>query len=233
MTMHKVRVVAVDVGSVARLNDSRFGWVARDCRFDGGSVEHIDKVGCGRRPDELPEIIDSALRDGGLVALGMECPLLLPVPADWRDLGRARVGDASHAWSASAGACSMATGLVQLAWLLHEVARRGGEMGATTRPDRWCTAAPLLLWEAFVSGTAKTDRSSRGHIADAGAAVQAFLMRIDRLTVADADDVHLGGHRGLNLAAVAALHAGLCIPRDELDAPLPVVCATATPPSAS
>ena len=116
----------------------------------------------------------------------------------------------------------MATGLAQLAWLLHEVATHK-QIRATTQPGRWSTDVPLLLWEAFVSGIAKTDRGLDGHITDARAAARGFVARLHRLLAADASDVHVGDHRAFNLAAAAALHAGLRIEPDELAAVLLVI----------
>jgi hypothetical protein len=142
-----------------------------------------------------------------------------PSPPNGKNLGRGRVGEPGRAWSATAGASSMATGLAQLAWLLHEMATRV-DVRVTTQPGRWSTEAPSLLWEAFVSGTAKADRGPDGHIADARAAARGFATRIHRLLAADASDVHVGDHRAFNLAAAAALHAELRIEPDEIAATL-------------
>ncbi|MGH3734397.1 MAG: hypothetical protein ACRDT6_02040 [Micromonosporaceae bacterium] len=223
MGVPRVRVVAVDVGSVTT---SRFAWVAWDCSpatGDGPATEILE-ADAGRDPAGVPDIISAALHDGHLVALGMECPLLLPVPAAWQNLGKGRIGEPGRAWSAAAGASSMATGLAQLAWLLSEVAARA-DVRATTQPGRWSTDTPLLLWEAFVSGATKTDRGPDGHITDARAAARGFVSRIHRLLAADASDVHVGDHRAFNLAAAAALHAELRIEPDELAGTLLVISA--------
>ncbi|WP_030438266.1 hypothetical protein [Actinoplanes subtropicus] len=65
-----------------------------------------------------------------------------------------------------------------------------------------------------------------GHITDARAATRGFVTRLHRLLAADASDVHLGDHRGLNLAAAAALHAGLRIDPEELAATLLIISGT-------
>ncbi|GHJ49019.1 hypothetical protein Cs7R123_63610 [Catellatospora sp. TT07R-123] len=118
----------------------------------------------------------------------------------------------------------MATGLDQLAWVLQEVATRT-PVHATTQPGRWSPDTPLLLWEAFVSGAAKTDLSQDGHITDARAAARSFACRAHQPPAPDASDINVGDHRPFNLAAAAALHAGLRIEPDELSAALLVISA--------
>lgn len=112
----------------------------------------------------------------------------------------------------------MGTGLVQLAWLLGEVKRQCGRIGATTQPATWSDRVPLLLWEAFVSGASKTDRGPEGHVVDARAAAQAFIVRSTRLD--ELCEVHVGAHGSFNLAAAAALQAGLTIDPAEIASPL-------------
>jgi hypothetical protein len=216
-----VRVVGVDVGSVSHRSGSRFAWAAFDCAIrDADASLACQEVGTGRDPASAVAAIGEALRAGRLVALGMECPLLVPVPADWRDLGRGREGEAQRAWSAGAGPAAMATGLVQLAWLLRELAS-GGQVRATTQPGRWSQAQPLLLWEAFVSQSAKTGTGEDAHLADARAAVRAFISGLP--ATSGRSDVHVGDHRALNLAAVAAAHAGIRIDPAELASNLLIV----------
>ena len=111
----------------------------------------------------------------------------------------------------------MGTGLVQLAWICRETRRAYGPVGTTTQLAGWSTVHPLLLWEAFVSAGAKSDRSSTGNAADAKLAVDDFTNRwtTQRLE----SDVHVGDHRPFNLAEVAATHAGFQIEADELSMP--------------
>ncbi|MGH7619689.1 MAG: hypothetical protein ACREPM_20945 [Gemmatimonadaceae bacterium] len=63
-------------------------------------------------------------RAGIPIALGFECPLFLPVPSTAVSLGAARQGEGNRAWSAGAGAGSLATGLVQVAWIARELKAR-------------------------------------------------------------------------------------------------------------
>jgi len=98
-------------------------------------------------------------------------------------------------------------------------------VAVTTQPARWSSDTPLLLWEAFVSGNAKTDRGPNGHIADARAAARAFAARSARLD--ELGDVHVGDHGSFNLASAAAMQAGLTIDLDEIRATVLVVAARA------
>jgi hypothetical protein len=59
----------------------------------------------------------------------------------------------------------MATGLVQLAWLLHGL-NTGSRARVTTQPSRWTQTTPLLLWEAFVSDRAETTADPDAHLDD-------------------------------------------------------------------
>ena len=205
-------IAAVDVGSIRR---QRFAWSALDLETTSSAVG-------GTHPTELVESLVSRLADGHQVALGFECPLVLPVPDAAEHLGAARVGEPTRAWSASAGASAMATGLVQLAWVLKHI----GTVQATTQPARWSPDTPLLLWEAFVSGDLKTRTAGpTGHRDDADSAVRGFVARLDDLD--RLGDVHLGHRAPLNLAAAVALQAGLSISTDEIAMQLLIVSGTA------
>jgi hypothetical protein len=129
--MGVVLVVAVDVGSIRH---HRFAWSAQAVGAEGGTAD-------GRDPDTLVCHIETALLAGERVALGFESPLVVPVPEASCELGAARVGEPGRAWSASAGASVLATGLVQLAWTL----RRLAPVAVTTMPQRWSGDVPLAV----------------------------------------------------------------------------------------
>jgi len=158
--MIQLLVACADVGSVARGN---FGWA--DC--DGSS---------GTRPSELAEKVAAALSGHRPVALGFECPLFVPLPDAEFDLGRSRIGEGTRSWSASAGCSALATGLVQAVWTLREIRKQcprsvGAHLGWSTFKE---DGGGLLLWEAFVSGSAK----GSGHVDDAAIAVRAFKKKL-------------------------------------------------------
>lgn len=201
--------IGVDIGSVRR--PGGFAWSAPD-----GTPRGSDD------PSTLGVLLVETLNSGGRVALAMECPLSIPTPSvdgeAWRDLGRGRQGDGNRAWSAGAGAGSLATGLVQLTWLLRYLAEYCPmPPTVTTQPER-LDDAQLFLAEAMVTSDGKPEPIDglQDH-ADAVAAAR----RLEELLTAHASgavesDVVCRPHRPFNLAAAAALHAGLCIDPDEL-----------------
>jgi hypothetical protein len=221
-TNDPLRVVAVDVGSV-REDRPNFAWCAVDVEAGVNRRLRTD-AGAGSNPAGAADAVTDAIRRGFRVGLGFESPLVLPVPDSWNLLGRGRTGEGGHAWSAGAGATVLGSGLVQLAWVLRQVVL-SSPVPATTQPDRWSSECPLLLWEAFVTGPAKSRASDIGHDGDAVAAANAFVDSLDELHQLGA--VNLGEHRAFNLAVAAALHAELTIDPGELHLPLRVVVAPA------
>jgi len=155
MTNHLLTACA-DIGSVAAGN---FGWWSSD----GES---------GRELSTLAESIADALNDERPVALGFECPLFVPFAENELQLTRARPGEGNRPWSAGAGCGALATGLVQVAWVLRAI--RASLKSPRTAHLDWeafnKSRSGLFLWEAFVSGK---DKSST-HVADAQTAGEAF-----------------------------------------------------------
>jgi hypothetical protein len=210
-TPSRIQVFGVDVGSVRRKGG--FSWASADASQRGQDD-----------PSQLGDAVVSAIDTGRQVALAFECPLSVPVPAvdgtGWTDLGRARAGEGNRSWSAGAGTGALATGLVQLAWLLHHVAARAGrEVRATTQPNAFLAGrANLLLAEAMVTSDGKPEPVD-GHQdhADALAAAR----RLEEMVLVAASgtlvsDVSCLPHRALNLAASAAMHAGVLVDPAEL-----------------
>lgn len=167
MTNHLLTACA-DIGSVAGGN---FGWWTSD----GTS---------GREPSTLAASISAELNRNRMVALGFECPLFVPLAEDESQLTRARPGEGGRAWSAGAGCGALATGLVQVAWVLRAI------QSALTSPrmahldwEAFTNAqSGLFLWEAFVSGAGK----SSTHVADAQAAGEAFIQALPNPVTANA-----------------------------------------------
>ncbi|WP_156741145.1 hypothetical protein [Occultella aeris] len=209
------RVVAIDVGSVR----TNFAWAGLD-------LPERRPVGAGGRyPEGAALAVLEALVGGVPVALGFEAPLMVPVspvgPVDgWITLGQARQGETadgrSRPWSAGAGSGALATGLVQMAWMLERIGSAFPGLPCTTRPEAWLAgAATLLVWEAFVSGTGKPVPSGiTQHAADAAAAADTFADRLEEATLSTSDVVCTPAS-SFNLAAAAAAYAGLGIAADE------------------
>ncbi|MGV9229863.1 hypothetical protein [Streptomyces nigra] len=214
MKLSAACVVAVDVGSV---RTGSFAWAAVD--MPGRTL-----TAHGDDPAGAAGALSAALTDGASAVLALEAPMSVPVPGDWKLLGKGRTGEGNRAWSASAGAGALATGLAQGAWLLAEVARALPGLAATTQVPRWRGAAdggaPLLLVEAFVSGEGKPVPTALGpHAADAEAAARAVAARLageDGTDGTDGTDMTCAPQRAFSLLAAQARWAGLAVAGDEL-----------------
>lgn len=217
----RCRVVAIDVGSVR----GNFAWAALD-------LPSRQTVGPGGAdPDGAAMAVLNALNDDVPVALGFEAPLMVPVsPVEddgWRTLGQARRGESSggrsRPWSAGAGSGALATGMVQVAWILERLGAAVPGLSCTTQAASWLDgAADLFVWEAFVSGTGKpVPAGISQHAADAGAAADTFATRLEESQLS-MSDVSCEPSSSFNLAAAAALYAGLSIQADEIRAPIQV-----------
>jgi hypothetical protein len=95
----------------------------------------------------------------------------------------ARHGDGNRAWSAGAGSGALATGIVEVAWLLQELRRRWPRGSAHLDWGTFSDAGRgLFLWEAFVTDRAK----AATHADDAAVAVAAFRDALPDPTSANA-----------------------------------------------
>ncbi len=206
-----VVIYCADIGSVPR---NRFGWA----RSDPAAAE-IERHRGGTEIVDLVNAVAVDLEAGCAVALGFECPLFVPVPEDPLRLGAARSGEAARTWSASAGASSLATGLVEIAWILSEIRRR---LPAATAFLDWQEFAAagrgLFLWEAFVSAGAKATT----HVDDATVAVAAFNEALPDPIAANA----VAAERPLSLLGAALVWSGWSDDGDLLHAPCLVIKAT-------
>lgn len=193
--MHRLLIVCADVGSIKNGN---FGWADSD-----GAK--------GVKPSSLAAKVSAALYESRPVALGFECPLYLPLPGEELNLGRSRDGEGSRPWSAGAGCASLATGLVQAAWILREIRKLSVcTVGAHLNWDNFESAGSgLLLWEAFVSRAGK----GSGHIDDAALAVKAFKAKLPR------PKTDLQAPNPLSLAGCALLWSGWLISSEALRQP--------------
>jgi hypothetical protein len=185
-------VFCADVGSVKSGN---FGWARSEPR--GASlVEHE-----ASRPIALARAVAGELHAGRPVALGFECPLFVPVPVVDTALGAARKGEGNRAWSAGAGSGALITGLVQVAWVLAAIREQcPHERLHLDWPSFSAAARGLLVWEAFVTASAK----GQSHIDDATIAVAAFLGAMPDPTAAST----ITAERPLSLAGAAGVWGG-------------------------
>lgn len=149
------------------MKNGNFAWV--------GHLTNDEQV-VGSHPRELVESIVRVLRQNAPIALGFECPTFVPVPNDAAALGKGRHGEGSRPWSAGAGTGSLATGIVQIAWIAREVMRLHPPVEWTFDAEAFAQdPRGVLVWEAFISGAAKTS----SHHGDAEAAIECFVTALE------------------------------------------------------
>lgn len=205
--MQSVVAYACDVGSTRpdKKGHIPFGW-ARATIADSG-IEVIPG------DHDVEHCIHDIRRSAAThlpIALGMECPLYIPIPSSSTLLSCGREGEGSRSCFAPAGGYVAMLGLHQLAYILRSL--RGCGLRLHFDWSEWCTAATggdLLLWEAFVCSEAHADRTSEDSgIEDAQTAVHEFAVRYQAGALSS--DVGLrAGTEALSLAGCAALWAGL------------------------
>ncbi len=171
-------IYAVDIGST-RARPPSFAWASV-------RREAPETVVGGVAIDDLVAAMREDLARGRSVALGLEAPLFLPIPAASRDLSRGRVGEGNRSFAAPAGAAVTTLGMHQAAWVLRALRQVGaGSPVFTLDWRRWPPPEEtqlLFVWEAFVSGPAH----STEHVRDAATAAIAFLGAEESLSAANA-----------------------------------------------
>lgn len=210
--MRRTAVYVADAGSVARSN---FGWV----RADSAAPDATPAEG-----DSIERMVDGMLHDlrtGLGIALGFECPLFVPVPAEATALGKARSGECTKEtgnkpFTGSAGACAAMTGLVELAWALRRVHDELPSCAGTLDWGAFAGGrADVFLWEAFVSGKEK----GKSHASDASLGVRAFLASLPDPVAAS----RVQAVSPLSLVGATLLWAGLTSDPRVLHQPVPVL----------
>lgn len=203
-----LQVFCADIGSIAQ---ESFAWARR---IPGSDEEEVHEPGS---IESLARAVVFQLEQGHPVALGFEMPLFVPVPAESSRLGKARPCDVNAPpWSSGPGGTVMATGLAQVPWLLREIRESVTDASLYLRWDPFAAACRgLLLWEAFVSGSAK----GQTHEEDATIGMEAFCAQLPAPGDANADETE----RPFSLVAAAALWAGWELPSDELRSPCVLV----------
>ena len=133
------------------------------------------KTVLGDNIEVLASAVAGTITSGAKVALGFECPLY--APRSRRPNARctkARTGEGNRSWSAGAGCGALATGLVEVSWLLNQI---------RANTPKICGSL-VLSWKAFEnsdgglslwdsSGPAKPG-SSRGHRSRAESGCKTF-----------------------------------------------------------
>ena len=187
--MGQIAICCADVGSVQRGN---FGWASLRTPADADQTS----------PRSLARFVTRRLNANQKVALGFECPLWVPVADKPQDLTRARCGEGNRAWSASAGAGSLATGLTEVTWILDQIRQEASHVEAFLDWEAFDQArSGLFIWEALVTAGAKQD----SHQGDAQAAVDAFR---DSLPDPRSKNALIPSHRTRSLIGGALLWTG-------------------------
>jgi len=208
-------IYCADIGSIP---NHRFGWACTDTAGD-----RVERHRGSAEIGDLVEIVAADIADGRAVALGLECPLYVPVPEQPLRLGMARTGEGNRSWSAGAGAGALATGAVQVAWILQALRRRAPDAQPFLDWEAFTSVGHgLFLWEAFVTDRAK----AATHIDDAAVAVTAFRDALPHVIAANA----VTADRPLWLLGAALLWSGWSDDLALLHAPCLVI--KATPPAA-
>ena len=198
---------AADIGSIEK---NRFGWAIR--QVEGGATSKGTSI--IEFVDALVELLD----DERKIALGFECPLFVPVRIDPKELTKSRKGEGNRAWSAGAGAGALTTGLTETAWILRELRTSvKREPKLTFNWEEFESLGGLFLWEAFVSGSAK----SSTHAGDAEIAVQAFCNSLPNPERSNM--IH--EHSVMSLVGASALWAGWAVDTAVLRESCPVISA--------
>ena len=102
--------LAINCADIGSITNDNFGWAA----------VHGEQQRDGTTIDGLVDDVVQSLAEGVKVALGFECPLWVPVPDDPSGLTAKRGMEGDKPWSAAAGACALAAGLTETAWILRQ-----------------------------------------------------------------------------------------------------------------
>ncbi len=203
--IENLAILVADVGG-----SKNFGWAGEwgNVTKSGGSI------------NELAETLLNLIREGWRVSLGFECPLFIPCPTDALALVKQRDGEGGKPWCAGAGANVGMLGIQQLCWLLGTL-RSNIQSGvrATMNWDEFKTGSySLYLWEAFVTGKAKSD----SHIGDAQKALRAFVKALPGVEAVGS----VNCARPISLAGLALLWSGLSLDVSVLHEPTIVLTAS-------
>jgi hypothetical protein len=187
--LENLAIFCADVGSIKA---KKFGWAATlpgKNDIAGNSIEEF----AARIADEI--------KRENKVAIGFECPLFVPVRINPQDVNAARKGEGNRSWSAGAGTGALATGLVEVLWVMNEISRLLGKSpNAQFQWSEFLVSDSVFLWEAFITSTAK----GAGHSEDAQIAVSHF-----RNSLPDPWSVNaIQEESVLSLVGAAALRAG-------------------------
>ena len=191
--MRDIIIWCADIGSI---KNNKFGW----CR---GIIGAKDDFIMGNSIQDFADGIAKDVSNGYKVALGLECPLFVPITENPLNLTNARIGEGDRPWSAGAGCGALATGLTETAWILGRI-KELAEVDIKVTFD-WNEfinkSLNLFIWEAFVSKESK----AQTHSGDAEVAVKTFIKEYPDVVQANA----VTAENPYNLVAAALLRTGI------------------------
>jgi len=210
MSVARALVTAcLDVGSVT---SGGVGWAVDESH---GLLHGCDLV-------DFVNALSGIVLNGGRIALGFECPLYVPRRADPRQLAYQRIDEAGLNWCGGPGVAVLATGLVQVNWVLSRLVECDRSLRATTRWGEFVEGhSRLFVWEAFITSrhgdpvVMPPDLPTCSlHERDAIAGLVAFTKRM-----VDAGELRsdLGAEPAISLIGMHLLMMGLSDARNLLD----------------
>ena len=107
--INNLSVFCADIGSIKA---NKFGWAA---------VLASEESISGTSIVEFAARIADEILSNKKVAIGFECPLFVPVRSDPVRVNAARDGEGNRSWSAGAGTGALATGLVEVLWVMNRL----------------------------------------------------------------------------------------------------------------
>ena len=219
--MSSLVIYCADIGSIG---ENKFGWARLNC-VESPTLE------AGQDISGFADKIADDLNSSHPVALGFECPLFIPVSCKPELLTCARKGEGNRAWSAGAGATSLAIGLSETLWVLTRIQRKI----MTNIPVQFTWSpfvqsnAGLFLWEAFVTGKSKTGT----HTGDAEIAVEQFYSYLPDPEAKAKADNPITCSNPRSLIGAALLQSGLTDDLSLLSKPCLVIRRQDEPPPES
>lgn len=188
--MNNLAIFCADVGSIKANN---FGWAAK--LPDEVTIQQGSDI------SEFAQLISYSIDRGHKVSIGFECPLFVPMRENVLLVNSSRKGEGNRSWSAGAGTGALATGLVEVLWVLNQVTKiTGKSQKAEVSWENFIKSDSVHLWEAFVTSTSK----GTGHAEDAVIAIESFIEALPDVSSANAIDEEMV----LSLVGAAALRAG-------------------------
>jgi hypothetical protein len=177
----------------------------------------------GTSPAELFDAVFHALHDGEQVALGLDCPLTVPAPADHDPAAAdhdpaAADHDPAAAADGPAGGPGEGAGLADLGYLLGELGNWRPWTTVSTSLARWKANTSILVWQAVPA-------PGEGAV-PASAAADSFFRQLP--AAGHAEEKRAGPL--VNLAAATARRAGLFVDPSELAEPAVSITVTSLRP---